>query len=160
MSGENPDYQATGAGIYEPDNQPEYEADYLGKNWGDEAASENQAALARAEYDDYKRRFVPIENELIGQLGNRSVYAENVNRATEAAGQAYGTSADEYRRGLSRYGVTASDEQVADQQRQMGLSSAASQSEAANRTRLQTKNRNMQLLGGGLAPSASQAQEQ
>ncbi|WP_423820820.1 hypothetical protein V5738_10815 [Salinisphaera sp. SPP-AMP-43] len=152
MSGEDPEYQATGSGLYEPNNQPEYTPDMLEANWGDESAAENQADLARAQYDDYKSRFVPVENEVIDSVGNRQTYADNVNRAAGAVSQGYETSAGEYQRGLSRYGVTPTDDQVANQKRQMGLSAAAATAEAANRARTSTKNRNMQILGGGLAP--------
>lgn len=153
MSGDGNTYSATGGGIYEPPVRNAYEPDMLDKNWGDEAAAENQADLARAEYDDYKRRFVPIENELINQIGNRGLYAENANRASSAVADAYAGTAGEYQRGLSRYGVTQTGEEQANQSRQMGLSMAANTAEAVNRSRANTKNRSTQVLAGGIAPT-------
>lgn len=71
-----------GGGTYNP-GEP-YTPHYLSQASGKHSATNNQAALARAEYEDYKQRFVPIENELLGQIGDRSVYAENVNRGVNA----------------------------------------------------------------------------
>lgn len=145
-------YSGLTYGNYQPDNQPYFQPTFLQKNNSKHQAAHNQAAVARADYEDYKRRFMPIENELIGMLGNRAVYGQNVDRAVDATQQAFDTTAGEYQRGLWRYGIRPSQQQQADQDRKMGLASTAAQAEAANRVRMQTKDRNMRIMGGNLAP--------
>ena len=75
MEGDDLDYapSATPSQRYEPDNQADFEPTYLSASGGKHQASKNQAKVARADWEDYKKRFVPIENELIGQIGDPSV---------------------------------------------------------------------------------------
>jgi len=144
---------------YTPEGQMDYEPTYLNSSGGKNQASRNQAKLARSEWDDYKTRFVPIENELIGQIGDPSVYRENVGRATDSVSDTYATGAGEFERNMSRYGVQPNAEEKAQTERQYGLSRATAMTEAANRTRASVKDREMQLMGGGLAPSNLRSQQ-
>lgn len=154
FNGENGSSANTG-GAYTPDyGVPEYDPLILDiDRWGDDQADENRARLTRAQWWDYKNRFVPIENELIGQIGNRQVYSQSVSRALDAVDQSFDTSRDEMMRGLSRYGAAPSAQETQTLMRQSGRAEAAAKAGAANRTRTQVKNRNMQILGGSLSPT-------
>lgn len=145
---------------YIPGLQQDYEPTYLYSSGGDHQADRNRSKIARAEWNDYKKRFRPIENELIGQIGDRSTYADAVTRSTESVSDTYQTGLGELDRNMARYGVTQSDIERADNARRYGLSRATSMAEAANRARSAVKNRNMQIMGGGLAPSTVRKQQQ
>ena len=131
---------------------PDYQPTYLSTSGGSESAQKNRAKVARAEFEDWKTRFRPVEQELIGQIGDPGVYRENVDRATESVDTAFTTGAGETQRNLSRYGVQPSAIESTQQQRQYGLSKAKATAEAANRSRSAVKNREMQVMAGGLAP--------
>lgn len=111
-------------------------------------ASDTLANISREQWDDYKSRFVPLENELIDAYNNPALRAERMadvtNRANDAATSAVGVA----QRGLSRYGQTY--EGQAGLTRQADLSRATSVVDARNTNRAQMNERDKLLLSGGL----------
>lgn len=141
---------------YSPEGQPEYEPNYLAPmGGGKNRARKARAKLARAEYEDYKKRFRPIENELIGQVGNRSVYNDEVARGRDAVNKTFAQEPGEYQRGLNRYGVNQDASQRKQSTRDFGLGKAKALTESANRTRSRVKDREMQIYAGTAGANAS-----
>jgi hypothetical protein len=141
--------------VYEPPNQPDYNAIHLDTSYGKQSASHNQAAIARGEWADYKQRYRPIENELLGEIGNPDTYNSSVADARQSVREAFDTQNQSAQQQAERYNLSPADDD-----RQTGLAEAASEVTAANRARNQVYNRNMQLLGGGLAPKTPKDDQQ
>ena len=84
--------QSIGAGSYDyqaPNTQP-----FLinpGAYTGDDQASRTAAAIARAQYEDYKNRFVPIRNMLVEEAttGYQDQLDKSLQRTRSAVSGAY-----------------------------------------------------------------------
>lgn len=112
-------------------------------------ASDTLATIYRSQWEDYKARFVPLENEVMGAYKNPSLY-----RAAEdqARGGVYQTFANQpTQRNLSRYGVQMSPEQQAAVQRNMQLTRSATAANAVNETRRRMSERDEEIMVGGVS---------
>ncbi|MDN5937293.1 MAG: hypothetical protein L0H83_01390 [Salinisphaera sp.] len=213
-----PDFESGVIGTYQPNFiVPDFEGDH----W----ASETRADLARAEYEDWKRRFRPLENELIGMVGDAGIFRNEVGQAQQAVRARYGALAPgvagdgntanygvaglrvgmgqrvvdaiqpasrvvgapapmvepafapvqapsypepeptsplmsntglsgEIARNRSRYGLSIDPVQRQQMTRALNLDAARALAEASNRTRARVKNRNLQIMAGGLSASS------
>lgn len=114
------------------------------------SARETQAYLSRQQWEDYKTRFVPLENELLAAYDNPAQRQEGVNKAVSLANTAYDTSQGIMGRNMARYGINMTPQQQASVQSSSNLSRSLAGVDAANRTKTMFNERNDQLLTGGL----------
>lgn len=142
--------QSIGAGTYDyqaPNTQPFLinPANYS----GDDQASRTAAAIARAQYEDYKNRFVPIRNMLVEEAttGYQDQLDASMNRTRSAVSGAYDRAEGMQRRRLERYGVNAPG---ADFSR----GETSSMVGGLNMTRQRSKERKMNLAYGGMNAGA------
>jgi len=147
-TGSNP--QSIGAGSYDyqsPNSQP-----YLlnpGAYRGDDQASRTAAAIARAQFEDYKNRFVPIRNMLVEEAttGYQDQLDASLDRTRSAIGNSFDRSEGMQRRRLERYGVNAP-------QADFSRSETSSMVGGLNITRQRSKERKMNLAYGGMNAGA------
>ena len=115
---------------------------------GDEQASRTAAAVARAQYEDYKRRFVPIRNMLVEEAttGYQDVLKKDLGRTRTAVASAYDSAEGQNKRKFERYGVNTNIDTNQDETTSMvgGL----------NLTRQRSKERKMALAYGGMNAGA------
>lgn len=117
---------------------------------GKKAASDLQAAITRAQYEDYQTRFLPYLNQLVGKT-NATGTAESLaqaqttlNESNQRANQmAFGLDA----RNMSRYGVQSNN--AANDKRMMALGLAANNANTATQTMQNIVDRNQAVLSGG-----------
>lgn len=124
----------------------------LSKDKSKYSASENMAKIARAEWEDYKKRFVPIENRLISEVSDRSLYEEAAERGAQNVGLAFDSQLGINERNNQRLGITQTAEQQEQFTRQAGLQRSLAQVEASNRGREAIDERNLNIMAGGIVP--------
>jgi hypothetical protein len=118
---------------------------------GKHQATDTAAALIRSQFEDWKRRFFPIEKQLLSETtyGNPNLVNERVAAAQSDVTSQYDTAAAQADRNLAAFGVAPTEEQAGARARMMGLSKATSMVDAANRTRQQVQDETRQLMIGG-----------
>ncbi len=127
---------------YDPAN-PYYIPDY----GGDESASKTRAAIARSEWENYKQRFQPYEEELTEFAQDYDI-GQDVREAKENVQRAYGLGQETMERRMARYGQTGG---LSDQQeRTLGMAEAAASANAANKARGTLQDMQTALLSKGL----------
>jgi hypothetical protein len=112
-------------------------------------ASDTLASISRAQWEDYKARFVPLENQLIAGYNNAGDRATQMNSAVNLSGQAFDAAAGVQSRNLSRYGVDTGI--GAGATRSLGLGKAAATVDAMNTSRQHMNDRDQILLTGGIS---------
>lgn len=122
-------------------------------------ASEMAAAVQRAEWEDYKRRFRPVENELMGSIGNPQVLNDALARGQQAVSTSFDTSAGVMQRGLSRLGVAMNPAEQAASDRSLSLEQARTGAAVDNMTRRNVKDRDLAIMGGGGLAMRADAKE-
>jgi hypothetical protein len=110
-------------------------------------ASDTLAAINREQWDDYKARFIPRENQLIDAYDNPALRQERMDAATGYAASSADSAQGVAARQMSRYGLN-NDSQAG--QREAGLTKTASIVDAQNTSRDQMNARDQLLLAGGL----------
>ena len=112
-------------------------------------ASDTLAAISRAQWEDYKARFVPLENQLISGYNNAGDRAAQMNAAVNLSNQAFDSSVGMQNRNLSRYGVNTGI--GAGATRSLGLGRTAATVDAMNTSRQHMNSRDQILLTGGIS---------
>lgn len=119
------------------------------------SARDTQAALARAEWNDYKNRFFPLEENLINRYDNANLrnmaMAENHNATNTAFDVDRGVQA----RRLSRYGTSLSADQQAAQDRENQVSRVAALTDVRNLTRDAYSDIDQQILFGSSSSNSN-----
>lgn len=96
-------------------------------------ASNLRAKIAREQWEDYKARFQPLENKLIGYARNPEAFATaNREQAVGRVNQAFGLLPAQAERRLGSYGLTMTPEQQTDFKRKAGLQQSLGQVQASN----------------------------
>lgn len=113
--------------------------------------------LAKAQYEDYKRRFVPIENLLMSSYNNPGMMQTRLSDTRGLVAQGFDNAAGIQQRTLSRYGVGMSPMQSAQQARSNQLVRATGMTDAINEARRAMAQRDEELLAGGLTANRGQA---
>jgi len=119
------------------------------------SARETQAALARAEWDDYKARFFPLEENLINRYNNEGLRNQAIGENVSAVNTAFDTDAGVQQRRLSRYGVSLGADQQSALERNNQVSKVAAVSDVKNLTRGAYADIDQQILSGSSASNAS-----
>jgi len=122
----------------------------LNNTAGLKSSTTDETALAKAQYEDYKRRFLPIEDMLMESYDNPAMMTTRLTDTRDYIGQGFDTAAGIKDRTLSRYQVGMAPQQQAQQQRTMGLVKTAALTDGANEARREMAQRDEELLSGGL----------
>lgn len=110
-------------------------------------ASDTLARISREQWDDYKNRFIPLENQLINAYDNPQLRAERMTAVTGEAEAASDNSEAIADRQLSRYGQSADS---VGNDRASGLTKMTNVVDAQNTNRDKMNARDQLLLSGGL----------
>lgn len=117
-------------------------------------ASDLFAQVTRAQWEDYKARYLPVIEDLISSAtGEKAeeLRSQAVKGATEAIDVGYGLAEQTADRMRSRYGLSAAP----DQTNSTALQKARDKVNAINLTNREIKDRNMALVSGLGSPSTS-----
>ena len=115
----------------------------------DTYAQHMNAWLNRQQWEDYKNRFQPVENQLIDETMGGDLLDERLSSITATANQSFDSAmlgADITR---SRYGIDQGESQAQSQLRKMMTSKTTAIADAKNNTRTHVYDRNMETLAGG-----------
>lgn len=118
----------------------QYPAEFAEQN-----PEKSQAAMLRADWDDFQERFKPIEDELIERSqrdGN-----EEADRAISLTREGHTQAEESMERDLARTGQTVSSEQRAAIKARRGLAGATDAVNAGNQTRRHVDEQNTNLQG-------------
>ncbi|WP_417518713.1 hypothetical protein [Marinobacter sp.] len=118
------------------------------------SGSDNMAKVHRAQWDDYKARFAPVENLLFSRFNDSTNTDKAVASAANTMNQAFDNSLAQTNRGLSRYGIAPTGAQAVQRERTHGLKQAASVAGAKNAMRTAKSDQKMGLMNGGLSAVA------
>lgn len=115
---------------------------------GDHAASNLSAALTRAQWLDWKKRFAPLGEQLAQDIHSGARLHQVLNGVNSSINKGFGQAEAANKRRLSRYGVqlTGQDKQAADTG--FGLRKDAAAAAARNWARKAVEEGNRELLGG------------
>ena len=111
------------------------------------------ANLYEAEWQDYMKRFFPIQQGLIQEMttGFEEYQGQEINRARRSVARAYSTTSGTQRRRMQGYGLYTKPGMTRDMQRSEVGSTVA----ASNFARQRAQERRMQVLSGGLGEISS-----
>ena len=129
-----------------------------GRGSGPPEASTLRAQIAREQWQDYKTRFQPIENVLLGYANNPEEFKDkNREAALGRVGDVYNRAPDQIERRMESYGLQVGAperqriQQKTDYQRGLATVQAANQSERLSADQLKG------IIGGGLFVGNRQA---
>lgn len=115
-------------------------------------ANDNYAQVTLALWDDYQQNFAPYQMEMLDNLTteNPSIVAEGVGEAQELVGKSFDVARDNQKVTMSRFGMAPTGQTQAAIERKSDLSEAASMADAANTTRANLRQRDMDLMTTGV----------
>jgi len=113
-------------------------------------ASDTWADITRAQWQDYQARFVPYENELIGQLtyDNPAIVQNEINKGTQTASSAYDTANRMNQQNVGLYGAALTQGYQQQQNRTNQTQRSAAVVNEANRIRQELQDQNRQIALG------------
>ena len=111
-------------------------------------AEKMSANIARAEWEDWKARFKPVELELLNSVGNEQILNDTVNRSVNNVSQTFDAIKQNQAITQSRFGTTGSAQAQKSNARMTRLKEAAMKDDAANDARKTVRDRDMALLSG------------
>lgn len=145
-----------GGGMYGLPNQYTYTADSTrtfvnAPTTGKDRARETRAMLARAEFEDYKKRFLPVElraiNEMTTDFG--TLTNQELDRSAYAINNAYKAGLGMQSRRLARYGLSAPTDNSA-----MNRSNVSTLVGGLNYATQNAEDRRNAFIGGGMSSLA------
>jgi len=128
---------------------------------GSGTASQKQAALTRAKWEEFKRVYRPQEEKFLNELMSTGRSSALGDVAGGLANNAYSNQATQFQRNLSRQGGKLTAEEQKGYERRRSMDRSATVASAENVTRRTLKDENTQLLsqavmaGRGIQNSAS-----
>ncbi len=117
-----------------------------------EYASRTFAAISRAQFEDYKRRYRPLEQQLVGAYDNPADRTRLTSEAVGLVNQGFVNADAQFRRRSAGLGATLNPEQQQSYSRSQNLRKGLSQVQAANSTVRRLRDRDLTLLGGSALP--------
>lgn len=123
---------------------------------GKQSGSDNMAKIHRAQWEDYKSRFAPVEDMLFSRFEDETNKTAAVDSAAETMGQAFDRSREQTDREMSRYGLNVSGRKSETRDATFGLKKAAAKAGAKNAMRTAKEDQKMGIMNGGLSTIASQ----
>jgi hypothetical protein len=159
ITGSTPDYTATTPAQRAPQEPAandfiQYIRDYAGlsntdgwmsPDWAASHPEDAQGLLTRQQRQDFERRYIPIENELIARTSTNG--EAEADLAGGRAARQMGVSRGEFMRNLRRSGQSLTPDERANVDRKFGLARAKSVANAENTTRRDVESRNVDLQG-------------
>ncbi len=137
-------YLRTGEGIPGVDFD---ESMMVTPNFGDQGASTTLSAISRAEWEDFKKNYLPELQNLLSSYGSKGIDQET-SRNLKAVGESYNNAArtaDDMRK---LYNTNMTRRQFDKYQRDIRMNKNTAQVHASNMTRLARKDRNQALMAG------------
>ena len=113
-------------------------------------ASKTLANIYRAEWEDYKNRFMPYEQMLKGTIDNKQEAARLETMVRGNVNQSFGLADAQFTERFGQYGTGPSAIQQQVQNKTSALSKAAATADAVNNLRDHLKDRDSAVLAGGL----------
>lgn len=111
-------------------------------------ASKTQANIARAQWEDYKTRFQPYEDQLAGMLSTDSSTNDMIARAEKSLDTTFATAKTNLGMKQSKYRMTPDATESASMARGMGLDKAATQVGNRNAIRTAAYDRDLEIMTG------------
>lgn len=124
----------------------------------DRQSSMKRAALVRDQWDDYKTRFQPVEDQLINDMGSgihTRFNAEGVQRAQQGVETAFNSAKGSAMRDYSRMGQNVTGDQRKAMETGFNLEKSASMADATNTARQWDEDRRNAVMSGGLGQAAT-----
>lgn len=114
--------------------------------------SDNHAQVTLALWDDYKTNFAPYQYEMLNNLTtqNPALVGETVGKAQGLVNKAFDVAKGNRDVTLSRFGMAPTGQVAESMERQSDLARSAAQAGAANTTRMDLKQRDMDLMTSGV----------
>lgn len=131
----------------------------INEKWAKQNPDKAQGKLIEAQWQDFLKRYAPIEQELLGRLQNFDFTQEARDAGGQVAG-AFDRQAGGLDRNLSRFGLSADAAQQGASQDTLERNRALGIAGAENMTRRGMRDRNLELMnimaghGKGIASSA------
>lgn len=120
-----------------------------------QVAAQLRARIAREQWEDYKTRFQPLENRLLGYANNREEYTNQaVSGSLNRVNQAYAGGQAQIERRLGSYGLAVTPEMQQRIAQRLGLQKSLSQVQASNVARREADSQLDTIVGGGLSTGA------
>lgn len=114
-------------------------------------ASGLRAQIAREQWDDYKTRFQPLENVLLGFANNKDKYInDQVGQAQGLVNNQYAGAPDQINRRLTSYGLTTTPDQQQNIDRQLANQKSLALVQGSNIARRTADDQITEIMGGGL----------
>jgi|GEM_PF-884474 len=117
-------------------------------------ASKTYAQITRDQWDDYMKRFVPIEDELIASYQNPEQRAARIDYARNTSDSAFNSSVGVDQRQAARYGINKANDPA--YTRRIGLGMTAASVDATNQVRAHLDDKDKMLLSGGISTQGGQ----
>jgi hypothetical protein len=146
-----------GAGGYKPDpinySDRDYSSGVSAQTSGDsiESASDKMARITREQWADYKLRFQPYEDRLAAAYANGGLLEGERDRIPTTIDQSFNSMKGIANRGLSRYGISSSQDGMKARDRSMGLNKSLASVDAYNTLYKVADERQDKLMTGGLS---------
>lgn len=112
-------------------------------------ASDMRATIARNVWNDYRQRFLPIERQAIGMVGNQALKAEQMRQAGALATRGMASGAAIAADRLQGYGLQLTPAQQAGSARRSAVAGAAAKVGAINTAARAFEERDLKTLGTG-----------
>lgn len=131
---------------------------------GPVADTKNQKLLAnitREMYEDYKKRYLPLEKELVAEVLDEKTIDQKVKEGMGITDRAYNTSRGTFYRNAERAGLSMTSERVDDYEDRFQRNKTAGLVDTFNQTTAKVDDRNIALRqdlissGRGLAATAT-----
>lgn len=121
-------------------------------------ASDILSKLTRAQWQDYKERFQPIETALMNKTtyNNPDLVRESIIGGWNTVNKAYDTAIESRGNMLSRYGVNQRADEQAAVERSNQIQRSSALVDTANRIRMRLEDRNREIALGS-TPNAGRA---
>jgi len=119
-------------------------------------AQKMNAYLNRQQWEDYKTRFAPVEDQLINETMGRELLDKRLGQVSAIADNSFDSSMVAAAQRMQRYGVSQDQQQSSNMQRNSDIQKSTAIADARNNTRTEVFDRNMDTIAGG-SSAAGQA---
>lgn len=116
---------------------------------GKQGASDLMGQLTRAQWQDWKTRFSPYVDELIGEATDPEAGQNAATEAREAVGSAFDASRGLRDSNQASFGIQLTPEQRKAQDRIHNVTQAAAEVSAGNEARVSAQDRQKAIMAGG-----------
>ncbi|MBY6105034.1 hypothetical protein KUW19_00895 [Ferrimonas balearica] len=107
----------------------------VGNYTGDKAAQKTYADLTRAQWEDYKKRFLPVQKDYMDAVTSGKMLDEQLGRITTNVDNAFSSAAQAQQINQQRYGIKTNSTQDAASARSNAFAQSAATAQAMNTTR-------------------------